>query len=112
MIAFYTPEGDNFYTVTGSDMKTAEIDLVIATADQIVAEADVDAPEALDDIVVVNSPTTEGIAIIRAPLAGPSGAARAEQALKATSLRPLLLSRAQVLKTASSGCAAPAAATA
>jgi uncharacterized membrane protein len=92
-IAFYTPEGDNFYTVTGSDMKTAEIDMVISTADQIVAEADVDAPEALDNIVVVNSPTTEGIVLIRAPMAGPSGAARAEQALKATSCGPHSVAR-------------------
>jgi len=34
--------------------------------------------------VVVNSPVTEGIALIRAPLVGPSRSARAEQALKTT----------------------------
>ena len=37
---------------------------------------------------MVNAPVTEGIALIRAPLAGPSRAARAEQALKATSCGP------------------------
>lgn len=92
-IAFYTPEGSNFYTVTGSDMKKGEIDMVISTADQSVAEADVDAPEAFDNIVVVNSPTTEGVVLIRSPLAGPSGAARAERALKATSCGPQSVSR-------------------
>jgi uncharacterized membrane protein len=92
-IAFYTPEGSNFYTVTGGDMKKTDIDMVVSTADQTVAEADVDAPEAFDNIVVVNSPTKEGIVLIRAPLAGPSGAARAEQTLKAATCGPHTVSR-------------------
>jgi uncharacterized membrane protein len=88
LIALYTPEGDNFYSVAGADMKRAEIDLVIAGADQTVEEAGVDAPESSDEVVVVNSPVTEGIALIRAPLVGPSRAARAEQALKTTFCGP------------------------
>ena len=40
LIALYTPEGDNFYSVAGADMKRAEIDLVIAAADQTVEEAE------------------------------------------------------------------------
>ena len=84
LIAFYTPEGDNFYTVAGADMKRPQIEVVIARADQSVEEAGVDAPEEADEVVVVNSPVTEGIAIIRAPLAGPSRASRAELALKST----------------------------
>ena len=56
MIAFYTPEGDNFYTVPGADMKSAQIDLVIATGDQTVAEAGVDAPEGADELFVIKSP--------------------------------------------------------
>ena len=88
LIALYTPEGDNFYSVVGADMKRAAIDLVIAAADQTVEEAGVDAPETSDDVVVVNSPVTEGIALIRAPLAGPSRASRAEQALKTTFCGP------------------------
>ena len=58
LIAFYTPEGDNFYTVAGADMKRAQIDLIIATADQPVAEAGVDAPEEADEVVVIKSPVT------------------------------------------------------
>jgi len=83
LIAFYTPEGDNFYTVVGADMKRAQIDLIIAKADQPVAEAGVDAPEEADEVVVVKSPVTQGIAMIRAPLSGPSRGARIEEALKA-----------------------------
>jgi uncharacterized membrane protein len=88
LIAFYTPEGENFYTVVGADMKRTELNLVIASADQTVEEAGVDAPETSDEVVVVNSPVSEGIALIRAPLAGPSRSARAMRALEATSCGP------------------------
>lgn len=84
LIAFYTPLGENFYTIIGADMKQPEVDLIIATKDQTVAEVGVDAPEAFDNVVVVSSPVMEGIALIRAPLAGPSRSAEAERALKAT----------------------------
>jgi uncharacterized membrane protein len=88
LIALYTREGDNFYTVAGADMKGSQIDLVIAEADQPVAEAGVDAPEESDEVVVVTSPVAEGIAMIRAPLAGPSRAQGIEQALKAAYCGP------------------------
>jgi uncharacterized membrane protein len=88
LIALYTPEGENFYTVAGADMKRAQLDLILTAADQTVEEAGVDAPESSDETLVVNAPVTEGIALIRAPLAGASRAARAENALKATSCGP------------------------
>jgi hypothetical protein len=49
-----------------------------------VAEAGVDAPEDADELFVIKSPSQQGVAIIRAPLSGPSRMARAEDALKAT----------------------------
>jgi len=88
MIAFYTPEGDNFYTVSGVDMKSAQLDLVIAKADQPVAEAGVDAPEESDEVFVVKSPVEQGIAMIRAPLSDPRHARSAETPLKATACGP------------------------
>lgn len=88
LIGLYTPEGDNFYSVVGADMKRPQIDIIISTADQTVEEASVDAPEAFDDVIVVNSPVSEGIALIRAPLAGPSRASFAERALRSTSCGP------------------------
>ena len=45
LIALYTPEGENFYTVAGADMKRPQLDLIIAATDQTVEEAGVDAPE-------------------------------------------------------------------
>ncbi|MGH6736105.1 MAG: DUF1254 domain-containing protein [Methyloceanibacter sp.] len=88
LIAFYTPLGENFYAVVGADLRKPDVDLIIATTDQDVAEVGVDAPEAFDNVVVVSSPVVEGIALIRAPLAGPSRSAEAERALKDTYCGP------------------------
>jgi uncharacterized membrane protein len=88
LISLYTPEGDNFYAVAGADLKKRDVQFVIVAPDQTVEEASVDSPETSDEILVVNSPVTEGIAMIRAPLKGPSRAPRAEEALKATSCGP------------------------
>jgi len=88
LIAFYTPRGDNFYTVAGADVRRSQSDVIIAHDDQPVAETSADAPQELDEVVVVRSPVDEGIAMIRAPLSGPSRATRAEQALKASHCGP------------------------
>lgn len=88
LIGLYTPEGENFYSVVGADMKRQRIELVITSPEQTVEEAGVDAPEGSEDIIVVNAPVSEGIALIRAPLAWPSQASYAERALKATSCSP------------------------
>jgi uncharacterized membrane protein len=87
-VALYTPEGDNFYTVLGSDMRQSRIDLVLARQDQTVAEAGVDAPEGADEVVVVQSPVDEGLILIRAPLAGQSRAGEIEEALRASFCGP------------------------
>ena len=83
LIAFYTPIGENFYTVVGSDMKRNNVVLVVTTEDQSVADATSSSAEALENLVVVNSPVSKGIALIRAPLAGLSRSFEAERALEA-----------------------------
>jgi len=84
LIAFYTPIGENFYTVIGADMKRSNVDLVVTTEDQSVADATGNSAEALENLVVVNSPVSKGVALIRAPLAGASRSFEAERALEAT----------------------------
>ncbi len=81
-------EGAPVLGAAGADLKKRDVQFVIVAPDQTVEEAGVDSPETSDEILVVNSPVTEGIAMIRAPLKGPSRAARAEEALKATSCGP------------------------
>lgn len=80
-IAFYDEQGNNFYTLRGSDMRRTDMNIVIARAEDRIPEASADAPEAQDEIILVTSPVTSGIVMIRAPLPGPSYAERAESAL-------------------------------
>jgi uncharacterized membrane protein len=85
LIALYTPEGENFYSVVAPDMKRPEIDLIIITGDQAVAEAGVDAPESSENVIVVNSPVRDGIALLRMTMNGPSRASHVERTLAAAS---------------------------
>lgn len=87
LIALYTPDGQNFFTVSGADTHRPNLALIIATKDQNVPEAGVDAPDNANRVAVVRSPVTTGIALIRAPLPGPSLAARARAALKQSTCR-------------------------
>lgn len=80
-IAFYNQIGDNFYTLRGSDMRRQRANLVIAAAEQRLLETGTDAPQDTDEIILVTSPVTEGIAMIRAPLQSPGYAAQADAAL-------------------------------
>lgn len=80
-IAFYDLQGDNFYTLRGNDMRRMDASLVIARAEDRIPEASADAPEGQDQIIVVTSPVSAGIVMIRAPLPGPSYAERTEAAL-------------------------------
>ncbi len=82
IIAFYTPKGHNFYTISGSELKRNKIEFVISTKSEAIFEVGASILDDIEDLVVVASPVREGIAMIRAPLAGPSYAARTEDALR------------------------------
>lgn len=82
VIAFYTPGGQNFYTVSGGELKRNKIEIIISTKKEAIFEIGANILDDIDDLVVVASPEREGIAMIRAPLSGPSYALRTELALK------------------------------
>lgn len=85
MIALYTPHGDNFYTISGGDLKRAKVAMVISTEPETLLQLEADASEDADNVVIVKAPEPTGIAMIRAPLRGPAYAARTELALKRAS---------------------------
>ena len=87
LIAFYTPKGDNFYAVSGADMRRGRVDMIINETGQPVPEAEGDTPEE-EEVVVVELPLKEGIAMIRAPLSGASRSARTAEALSSATARP------------------------
>ncbi|GAB4225360.1 MAG: hypothetical protein Kow0032_01040 [Methyloligellaceae bacterium] len=82
VIAFYTPDGQNFYTISGGELKRDKIEIIIATKREAIFEVGATILDDVDDVVVVATPERQGIAMIRAPLAGPSYAARTEAALQ------------------------------
>lgn len=81
-IAFYTPRGENFYAINGRELKRNQIEIIISTKNEVGVKAGASLLDEIEDLVVVDSPVREGIAVIRAPLLGPSYAAQTEAALK------------------------------
>jgi uncharacterized membrane protein len=82
MIAFYQPNGANFYTISGSDINREKIEIIISTESNALLDTETEALYDSDDVVVVTAPENTGLAMIRVPLAGVSYAERAEQALR------------------------------
>jgi len=81
-IALYTPRGENFYAINGRELKRNRIEIIISTKNEVGVKAGASLLDEIKDLVVVDSPVREGIAVIRAPLLGPSYAAQTEAALK------------------------------
>jgi uncharacterized membrane protein len=82
IIAFYRPNGANFYTISGGDINRENIEIIISTENNALLDAETEALYDNDDVVVVTAPENVGLAVIRVPLAGISYAERAEQALR------------------------------
>lgn len=81
-ITFYTPSAVNFYAITGQELKRNRIEIIISTENELGVKAGASLLDEIEDLVVVDSPVREGIAVIRAPLLGPSYAAQTEAALR------------------------------
>lgn len=81
IVAFYTPDGQNFYTISGGELKRDKIEFVISTKKEAIFEVGASILDDIDDLIVVAAPQRQGIMVIRAPLSGPGYAARTEQAL-------------------------------
>jgi uncharacterized membrane protein len=82
LITFYTPGGENFYAITGRELRRNQIEIIISKANEIGVKAGASLLDEIEDLVVVDSPVKEGIAVIRAPLLGPSYEAETEAALQ------------------------------
>lgn len=81
-IAFYTPRGENFYAITGRELKRSKIEIIISTENQVGVKAGASFLDEIEDLIVVDTPVHEGIVVIRAPLLGSSYAAQTEAALR------------------------------
>ena len=82
IIAFYRPNGANFYTISGGDINREKIEIIISTESNALLDTETDALYDSEDVVVVTAPENTGLTVIRVPLAGVSYAKRAEKALR------------------------------
>jgi uncharacterized membrane protein len=71
-LALSTRSGENFYVVTGADIKKPSTRLLIIRRDRLAAEASTEKTQEGDDQNIVVSPENSGIIAIRAPLRGES----------------------------------------
>jgi len=82
LIAFYTTEGENFYTISGAELKRDKIEFVISTKKEALFEVGASILDDIDDLIVVASPERTGIVVVRAPVAAPGYASRTEAAMQ------------------------------
>ncbi len=91
-IAISTPHADNFYTVTGAELRRQTIQLLIATSAQF-TEAEKAAAESSEEIVVVKAPTRQGVVLVRAPLTSLAYRDSTDRLLQTARCQPAALNR-------------------
>ena len=81
-LAVSTQGGENFYLVTGADIKKSEARLILIRRDRLAEESATEKTEEGEDQNIVVSPSETGFIVIRAPLQGESFRAQALNDLK------------------------------
>ncbi len=80
-LAVSSRSGENFYLVTGADVKKPDNRLLLIRRDRLVEEASTEKTNEGEDQNIVVSPENTGIIAIRAPLGGDSYRERTEEIL-------------------------------
>lgn len=83
-IALYSRYGENFYAISGADLRRVRIQMVLVDGERA-TEAEADIAEAVEELVIVKSPHRQGVLVIRAPLSGQSYEALTDQAIRQAS---------------------------
>jgi uncharacterized membrane protein len=71
-LAVSARSGENFYLITGADVKKSEVRVLIIPRDRLPEEASTEQTEEGGEQNIIVSPTTTGIVAIRAPIRGES----------------------------------------
>ncbi len=85
IIAFYAPDGSNFYTISGGDIKRDKIDIIVSTQSDVLLDEETSSFLGAQVSVMVTAPQNFGLVMIRAPLKGAVYAERTERALRRAS---------------------------
>ena len=71
-IAVSGRRGDNFYFISGAEAKRRELRMLLVPRSRLAEEASTERSEEGDEQIIVITPGMEGVAVIRAPVRGPS----------------------------------------
>ncbi len=87
-LSLHTPQGDNFYVMPAQQMRRSEVTFVIVPGGDKVLDFGASRRPTGDE-TQVDSPTAEGLVLVRAPLRGLSWRAETEAKLRRASCAPL-----------------------
>ena len=86
-LSLHTPQGDNFYAMPSQQLRRSEVSFVIAPAAERLV--DFGSRRLSGDDSQIESPVTEGLVLVRAPLRGLSWRAETEAKLRRASCTPV-----------------------
>ncbi len=89
-IAVSGRHGENFYFISGAEAKRRELRLLLVPRSRLSEEASNERSEEGDEQIIVITPEAKGIAVIRAPVRGPSFATDTINALQSAQCQPVI----------------------
>ena len=89
-IAVSGRHGENFYFISGAEAKRRELRLLLVPRARLSEEASTERSEEGDEQIIVITPEMTGMAVIRAPVRGPSFVADTTKALQAAQCQPVI----------------------
>jgi uncharacterized membrane protein len=89
-IAVSGRHGENFYFISGAEARRRELRLLLVPRARLSEEASNERSEEGDEQIIVITPEMKGIAVIRAPVRGPSFATDTITALQSAQCQPVI----------------------
>jgi uncharacterized membrane protein len=86
-LSLHTPQGDNFYAMPAQQLRRSEVSFVISPASERLVDI-VSSRRFSGDESQIESPVTEGLVLVRAPLRGLAWRAETEAKLRRASCNP------------------------
>ena len=86
-LSLHTPQGDNFYVMPSQQLRRSEVSLVISPAAERLVDF-VSSRRYSGDASQIESPVTEGLVLVRAPLRGLAWRAETEAKLRRANCNP------------------------
>jgi uncharacterized membrane protein len=89
-IAVSGRQGENFYFISGAEAKRRQLRLLLVPRVRLAEEASTERSEEGDEQIIVITPSMTGVAVIRAPVRGPSFTDDTINALQSAQCQPVI----------------------